>query len=114
MTINYKKGDHLMNSFLILSHTFSHTKALMCFSQRPYEVSCYSQIKDEENEPQRHQRRTWKCPDDVIVSITELEPFLAIFSNLCLCSVSSKHRAYQLLQTFTSKGKKIHVRVSVS
>lgn len=86
----------------------------MCFSQRPCEVSCYSQIKDQENGPQRHDRRTWKCPDDVIVSVTKLELFFAIFSNLCLCRVSSKHRAYQLLQTFTSKGKKIHVRISVS
>ena len=75
-----------MNICLILDHTFSHTKALVCFSQRPCEVSCYSQIKDEENEPQRHERRTWKFPDDVMVSITELEPFL-LFRVICVFAV---------------------------
>lgn len=102
-----------MNICIILYHIFSYTKALMCFTQQPCEVACYSQIKGEENESQRHEGTTWKCPDGVSISITKLDSFFAIYSDLCLCSVSSKHRVHQLLQTFASKGKKIHVKISV-
>lgn len=37
---------------------------------------------------QRHDRRTWKCPDDVIVSVTKLELFFCyFFSTICVFAV---------------------------
>lgn len=92
-----------MNICIILYDIFSRTKHLMCFSQQHYEIASYSHIKDE-----KHESQAWK--NDLEMPwwrqyfYDPVKFIFAIYSDLCLSSVSSKHAAYQLLQTFASKG----------
>lgn len=44
-----------MNIRIILYSILSCINDLMWFSQQPYEVACYFQIKDEENKSQGHE-----------------------------------------------------------